>query len=358
MLKHEVLKYSSNILFISVLLEYLFLIPITYFNLFTYIMAFGATQTNNSRIGLGLAALGRPGYINLGHQIDLLGDYDVENMEQRTHQMLDLAFEKGINYFDTAQSYGKAESFLGNWLQQNPNKSVAVGSKWGYYYTANWKIDAEAHEIKDHSLDRFLNQWPESKQRLSPALKLYQVHSATFESGILKNNAVLNELAKIKAEGYTVGLSLSGTQQSEVLDEALSIKIDGQALFGSVQATYNIFEQSAKESLEKAYDNGLEIIIKEGLANGRLTARYDHLPSIITEIAHNHQVGEDAIALAYILQKEFPAIVLSGASTPEHLLSNLKASTIYLEQKEMKALDQLKRTPAEYWSERKSMDWN
>ena len=65
-----------------------------------------------TRIGLGLAALGRPGYINLGHQDDLRGNYDVGAMEGHAHKMLELAYQKGIRYFDAARSYGKVEQFL------------------------------------------------------------------------------------------------------------------------------------------------------------------------------------------------------------------------------------------------------
>ena len=62
--------------------------------------------------GLGLAALGRPGYINLGHAADLHADYDVAAMEGRAHAVLDAAHAAGVRYFDAARSYGRAEEFL------------------------------------------------------------------------------------------------------------------------------------------------------------------------------------------------------------------------------------------------------
>ena len=70
---------------------------------------FGRTNLRVTRIGLGLAALGRPGYINLGHQDDLRGNYDLGAMEAHAHKMLELAYQKGIRYFDMAWSHGKAE---------------------------------------------------------------------------------------------------------------------------------------------------------------------------------------------------------------------------------------------------------
>ena len=97
--------------------------------------AFGRTGLSLPRMGLGLAALGRPGYITIGHAHDLAKDYLKDAMEGRTHRMLDLAYEKGIRYFDAARSYGQAEDFLLSWLKNGGSMSsdVHVGSKWGVY---------------------------------------------------------------------------------------------------------------------------------------------------------------------------------------------------------------------------------
>jgi aryl-alcohol dehydrogenase-like predicted oxidoreductase len=69
----------------------------------------GTTGLPVMRLGLGLAALGRPGYINLGHAADLAHDYDVAGMEASTYAVLDAAGAAGIRYFDAARSYGRAQ---------------------------------------------------------------------------------------------------------------------------------------------------------------------------------------------------------------------------------------------------------
>src|ERR671918_135555 len=98
----------------------------------------GASGLAVSPIGLGLAALGRPGYINLGHAADLAGRTDEESMERHTHAVLDAADAAGIRYLDAARSYGKAEAFLASWLRRRGvgADEITVGSKWGYEYTA------------------------------------------------------------------------------------------------------------------------------------------------------------------------------------------------------------------------------
>ena len=200
----------------------------------------GTTKLKVSSIGLGLAALGRPGYINLGHARDLEKNYDVAAMEARAHRVLDAAWAVGVRYFDAARSYGRAEAFLGSWLhsRQIDSQAVTVGSKWGYTYTADWQVKAEHHEIKEHSLPVLQRQWRETQTNLGEFLDVYQIHSATLDSGVLKNAAVLSELARLKAAGVAIGLSLSGANQPEVLDKAIAIEIDGVRLFDTVQATW------------------------------------------------------------------------------------------------------------------------
>jgi aryl-alcohol dehydrogenase-like predicted oxidoreductase len=130
----------------------------------------GKTGLVVSRLGLGLAALGRPGYINLGHAGDLGRDYDVAAMEAKAHAVLDAAWDAGVRYFDAARSYGRAEAFLSSWLSSrglSPGE-VTVGSKWGYTYTAGWNVKAERHEVKDHALGTLRCQAAESKDVTRP----------------------------------------------------------------------------------------------------------------------------------------------------------------------------------------------
>src|SRR4051794_41503708 len=91
----------------------------------------GATGLPVSPLGVGLAALGRPGYINLGHAGDV-GDTDVDAMERHAHAVLDAAFDGGVRYFDAARSYGRGEAFLSSWLAgPGPRPAAAAGRPQG-----------------------------------------------------------------------------------------------------------------------------------------------------------------------------------------------------------------------------------
>jgi aryl-alcohol dehydrogenase-like predicted oxidoreductase len=322
---------------------------------------FGNTQLMVTKIGLGLAALGRPGYINLGHAVDLNHNYDQESMESHAHQIMELAYNKGIRYFDAARSYGKAEEFLANWAGNH--KDITIGSKWGYTYTADWKVKAEHHEIKEHSINILKCQWQETLNTLHHSPDIYHIHSASMESGVLENNQVLDYLWELRENGLIVGLSLSGARQAETLERSLEIKSSSKQLFQSVQITWNILERSATDSISKAVKAGYGIIVKEALANGRLTTRntvpdFQEKFNVISGIAESHHVGVDAIAIAYILNQSWISTVLSGAAQRSHLESNLDALRIGLDPTEIEKLDQLAESPENYWQTRSDLEWN
>ena len=323
----------------------------------------GSTDLPVSPVGLGLAALGRPGYINLGHDEDLARNYDVEAMEERTHRVLDTAWAAGVRYFDAARSYGLAEAFLGSWLRgRELTEPLTVGSKWGYTYTADWQVEADTHEVKEHSLPVLTRQWKESREHLGAHLGLYQIHSATLESGVLENADVLKELERLKDEGVRIGLSLSGPRQAETLHKALTVERNGARLFDAVQATFNLLERSAGDALAEAHGAGLGVIVKEALANGRLTERNDANAFAgglerLREQAERLGTTVDALALAFVLARPWADVVLSGAATEAHLRSNLRATAVAWDDEADAALASLGETAGVYWGTRGELPW-
>jgi aryl-alcohol dehydrogenase-like predicted oxidoreductase len=286
-----------------------------------------------SRIGLGLAAVGRPGYINLGRDSDLPEQRTVEAMRTRAHEILDAAYAAGVRYFDVARSYGLAEEFLAGWLDGHDD--VVAGSKWGYTYTAGWRVDAEVHEVKDHGLATFERQYAETRTLLGDRLDLYQIHSVTPDSPALHDTELHRRLAGL---GVVVGLSTSGPAQAEAIQAALRVEIGGRPLFRSVQATWNLLEPSAGPALAEAHDAGCLVIVKEALANGRLA-----------------RDPGDAVALAAALRQPWATIVLSGAATVEQLASNMRASEVAAGP--ITGAGDLAMPPERYWQERSRLPW-
>jgi aryl-alcohol dehydrogenase-like predicted oxidoreductase len=319
----------------------------------------GATGLAVTPIGLGLAAIGRPAYIDLGRDTALGTDRSVETMERRAHELLDVGYEAGIRYVDAARSYGLAERFLASWLTSRgrPPGDPTVGSKWGYEYVGGWRLDAPVHEVKDHSLGTLRRQYRESRAELGDRLLLYEVHSATLESDILEDAAVLGELARLRREGLAIGLTVSGPRQAEVIRRALEVRIDGENPFGVVQATWNLLERSAGPALAEARRAGLGVILKEVLANGRLAGPGPLDAPVLTRVAARAGVGVDAVAIAAALANPWADVVLSGAVTVPQLRSNLRALSLDLSPADLDGLATLTEPPERYWSERQALPW-
>jgi len=325
----------------------------------------GSTSLSVTPLGLGLAALGRPAYINLGHAEDLRRHYDRDEMEGGAHAMLDAAWQAGMRYFDAARSYGLAEAFLGSWLRsgQISPEEVTVGSKWGYTYTADWKIDAPVNEVKEHSLAVLRRQRQESDATLDGYLGLYQVHSATLESGVLENRPVLEELMRYREQGLAIGLTVSGVEQAETVEKVLQVVVAGRPLFQCVQVTWNLLEPSAGLVLKLAHQIGMGVIVKEALANGLLTGKnndpeYAPKMTALKNAAVQRGTTPDALALAAALAQPWADVVLSGAATPNQLRSNVAALDVTWDDQLADSLSSLAEAPAVYWARRSQMPWN
>ncbi|MGW7053697.1 aldo/keto reductase [Streptomyces sp. NPDC054887] len=316
-----------------------------------------AATTATAHFGLGLAAVGRPAYITPHRDRDLPGDRTPDALRERAHELLDAAYAQGVRYLDVARSYGRAEEFLAQWLRGRPEvRDVVVGSKWGYAYTGDWRTDAEVHEVKDHSAAAFERQRAETGELLGERLDLYQIHSVTPESPALTDPALHALLAEYAAGGVTVGISTSGPGQAEAVRAALAVTVDGEPLFRTVQATYNLLEPSAAAALAEAHDAGLTVIVKEPLGNGRLAG--PEAPPALRAVAEETGSTCDAVAIAALLRLPWAGVVLSGAANAVQLSSNLHAAVVDLDEEQAARLATLAEEPAAYWKRRSELPWS
>ncbi|HEY6747770.1 MAG TPA: aldo/keto reductase [Mycobacteriales bacterium] len=299
-------------------------------------------------LGLGLAAIGRPAYITSGRAQDLPGPRSRDELRTRAHDLLDAAYATGIRYVDVARSYGDAEQFLGSWLAARDPGDVFVASKWGYAYVGGWRIDADQHEVKQHDLATFERQLAETRALLGDRLRLYQVHSVTPDSPLLTDRPLLDRLAALRDSGVEIGVSTSGPAQGEAIERVREL-----GLFSSVQATWNLLETSAGPALARAHDAGWRVVVKEGVANGRLAV---DVPPALAAVAAAKDAGPDAVALGAAAAQPWCDVVLSGAVTPAQLRSN--ATAVALTAEELATLTALVEPPEAYWSTRSRRPWN
>ena len=236
-------------------------------------VALGAGGPVVSRIGLGLAALGRPAYITGGREDDL-PDRSAAGLRARTFSVLDAAYAAGVSYVDAARSYGRAEEFLGGWLAGRGYPDVIIG------------------------------------------------------------------------------VTTSGPGQAETVRRVLELTVDGRQLVTSAQVTWNLLEPSVGPAAAEAAAAGWAVLVKEAVANGRLTPAGGP-PAHVTALAAARGVTEDAIALAAALAQPWASVVLSGAVTRAQLDANLAALTVG----QLPALD-LAESPRAYLAARAARPWH
>ncbi|HEX5117065.1 MAG TPA: aldo/keto reductase [Pseudonocardiaceae bacterium] len=306
------------------------------------------------RLALGLAALGRPAYINVGSADALPQHRTVDEFRAASWAVLDAAYAAGLRWVDVARSYGRAEEFLAGWLADRGHDDITVSSKWGYTYVGEWRTDVAVHEVKEHSLARFRTQLAETRALLGDRLALYQVHSLTVDSPLFDQPELIRELAELAAGGVRVGFSTSGPAQADTVRKGLAVEVDGRRVFTSVQSTWNPLETSVGSALADAHREGVLVLVKEPLANGILVVSP---PEPVAELAARHQVGPDAVALAAALAQPWADRVLLGPASVDQLDSNLSATNIRFTTGDLNALIPIVQLPERYWSNRSALHW-
>lgn len=309
---------------------------------------------NIARTTLGLAALGRPAYINLGRGPVLPGERDVAAMRTATHATLDRAYAAGVRRVDTARSYGRAEEFLADWLAETGHTDIVVSSKWGYAYVGGWRLDATVHETKEHTLTRFTRQWRETTELLGERVALYQVHSLTPDSTLFTDAPLIGALAELSESGIRIGFSTSGPQQADTIRRALEVEAGGRRVFHAVQSTWNLLEASATPVLAEAHAAGVLVQLKETLANGRLAVAP---PEPLANLAAARGTSPAAVALAAAYAQPWADVVLLGSASPAQLGDNLIGAELRLDDAELATLAEIQETPADYWARRGALQW-
>jgi len=207
--------------------------------------AFGAESFNVSEIGLGTWQLGAD-----------WGDVD----ESTAQEVLETAVEYGINFFDTADVYGKgrSESLIKKYLKPLSD-DIIIATKLGRF--------PEPGGLENYSLESFRNHTEASLNRLGlECLDLTQLHCIPTE--LMASGEVFDWLRILQKEGKIKRFGAS----VESMDEAL-ICLEQDGLF-SLQIIFNVFRQKPIEALfEKAKEKEVALIIRLPLASGLLSGK-------------------------------------------------------------------------------------
>lgn len=288
--------------------------------------------------------------------------------ETASTRLVDIAFDAGINFFDTADvySFGQSEQLLGKALKGKRDRVVLATKVRGRMST----------EINDVGLSRrhIMESCEKSLKRLgTDYIDLYIVHSFDFMTPLEETLSALNDLVH---QGKVRYLGCSNYFAWQLM-KALSIsEKHNWEKFVSLQAYYSLVARDVEiELVPLCQDQGLGLTPWSPLAAGFLTGKYprggkgpadarrskenrnfiqfddDKAYAILDEvqrIAAQRGVSAAQVALNYLLRKPAVSSVLVGATKPEQLQDNLKTVEWQLSEEEIKALDDLSAPPRLY----------
>lgn len=297
---------------------------------------FGNTALKVSAIGLGCSRLG--GNLRGGNK-------------QESIKMLNLAFDSGVNFYDTADSYGQgqSETLLGQTFKHHRDR-VFFASKAGYSLSTLGKIATQFKPILKpivRSLKSFratpinsVEPNPDNTSTVDPRaaflrqnfdadyltkaiegslkrlqtdyLDLFQLHSPS--GAILNTASVWETLEKLKAQGK---IRYYGVSCDTIEDALICLQQPG---LSSIQLEINWLQSEAIERvLPIAKQKAVAIVARQPFASGNLFANPDLIPHSLQHDEKNPYQS----ALRYVLQQQGVATVIPGASSCAHLQTNL-----------------------------------
>jgi aryl-alcohol dehydrogenase-like predicted oxidoreductase len=294
--------------------------------------------------------------ISLGSWLTFSGGVEFD----QTRACTDAAFEAGINFFDTANAYGRgaAESAWGEILSGRPRDSYTLATKvWGQM--------SDDPDDKGLSAAQIAKQIDASLERLgTDHVDLYQAHRFDPDVPIEETIEALQQVVASGKARY-VGFSEWTPEQIQA-----AIDIAGPDLFVSSQPQYSMLWQAPEpEVFPLCAANGISQIVWSPLGQGVLTGKYragqappadsraassdmniamsavmndNTLEAVdrLRPIAEQAGLSMPALALAWVLRRPEVASAIVGASRPEQVHANANASGIELTADTLAAIDE------------------
>jgi aryl-alcohol dehydrogenase-like predicted oxidoreductase len=294
--------------------------------------------------------------ISLGSWLTYAGGIEAE----QTRACTDAAFEVGINFFDTANIYGRgaAESAWGEILSGRPRDSYILATKvWG--------------QMSDDPTDRGLSAAQIAKQIDASLRRLRTDHVDLYQAHRFDPDVPIEEtieaLQRVVGEGKARYLGFSEWTAEQI--EA-AIEIAGDELFVSSQPQYSMLWRAPEAELFPLSEaHGISQIVWSPLAQGVLSGKYvpgEPAPAdsraasermgtfiaafmderVLEAVARLRPIAEQigvspaTMALAWVLRRAEVASAIVGASRPEQVRANAAASGLELSNDVLEAIDE------------------
>ena len=314
----------------------------------------GSTGVKVSRLGLGCGNFGGVG--------SAPAFYGMGESEAQAAELMDRAWDAGINLFDTADAYGggRSETFIGNWL-------AGKGSSVRDQLVLSSKVFnpvGDGPNQRGLSRVHILRQIDASLTRLrTDRLDLYLIHEPDPETPIEETLRALDDLVRAGKVLYIGASNIEAWR----LAVARGVSDAGRlARFEWVQNSYSLLDRAAERAMfPLCADQHIGFTAFSPLAGGWLTGKYRsagpypdgsrmtlrpepylHLATDrvfagldrLAEAARARRVSMDALALAWVLRQPQVDAAIVGPRTPAHLASALAAVDVSLSAEEAAAI--------------------
>jgi len=262
------------------------------------------------RLGLGAMRITGPGV------------WGAPRDENEAIALLRRAVDKGVNFIDTADSYGPgvSETLIAKALHPYP-AGLVIASKGGLTRPGpgSWAVDCRPEYLRRVCAD--------SLRRLRlDRIELYQLHAVDHRVPIEDS---IGALADLQREGKIRHIGVSNVSAAH-LSRARAV-----ADIVSVQNCYNLRDRSSDALIDICAEAGIAFIPHYPLAKGRLTAAHG---SPLDWIALHHDATPAQIALAWLLHRSPAMLPIPGTSSIAHFEENLGAAFIRLDAGELRTL--------------------
>lgn len=237
-------------------------------------------------------------------------------------RVLRRVIELGVNFIDTADSYGPdvSERLIAEALHPYPSDLV-IGTKGGLVRDGpgEWRSNGRPEHLRT-ALEGSL------KRLKLDRIDLYQYHRPDPDVPFKES---VGALAELQREGKIRHIGLSNVTVDQLAQAQEIVPIV------SVQNRYNLTDREAEDVLEACEQNGLAFLPWFPLATGELAQ--DSSP--LANMASRHpQVTPGQLALAWLLHRSPMMLLIPGTSSIEHLEENVAAATIELSDEEFEAI--------------------
>lgn len=306
------------------------------------------------RSGLKVSEICLGAWINFGGKLE----------DKDTFAVIDAAVEEGINFFDTADVYaaGKAEEVMGRWMQGKDRRTMVVATK---FMGRMWDGPNGAGGSRKHIMEAC----NDSLRRLqTDYIDLYQVHSPDHETPLEETLRALDDLVKAGKVLY-IGCS---NFDSEMMGEAARISEQlNLHRFTSSQPNYSMLVRDIEpKHRPRCVKEGIGLIPYSPLAQGLLSDKYldgtipagsraennehfvkrlqNELPKIqaVAKLAQARDLTLSQFALAWLLHQPAMTAPIIGATRPEQVRENAKASGVKLSADELAKIEAILSPPA------------